>query len=268
MQKSRRWRGLQLHLLPLAVACASAPPPTPAPVAAPAGARAVAPAAAAAPPAAATSASPAASQPIATAGPESSPGVPVEPAPTPQVALAPELPAGTKVLQVGDSFAAALGVELGKLLKHSGLRTSLETKTPSYIGDWAFGPVLRKAISDYNPDLVLITLGANEVEIPVPAQRVGPIQRLVKSLGDRPCVWILPPLWKQDTGLMQVIKDNASPCQVLDSSTLVPSLPRGRDHIHPSSEGRVLWATAVFEWLKKAREPQGPRPWSLHGGPL
>ena len=179
-----------------------------------------------------------------------------------------ELPQGTKVLQVGDSFAAALGIELGKLLKHAGLRTSLESKTPSYIGDWAFGPVLKKAISDYNPDLVLITLGANEVEIPVPAQRVGPIQRLVKSLGDRPCVWILPPLWKQDTGLMQVIKDNARPCQVLDSSVLVPALPRGPDHIHPSSEGRVLWATAVFEWLKQAREPAGPRAWSLRGGPL
>jgi len=186
-------------------------------------------------------------------------------APSPGLA---ELPTGTKVLQVGDSFADALGVELGKLLKQSGLRTSLETKTPSYIGDWAFGPALRKAISDYNPDLVLITLGANEIEIPAPAQRVGPIQRLVKSLGDRPCVWILPPLWKQDTGLMQVIKDNASPCQVLDSSVLVPALPRGPDHIHPSSEGRVRWAAAVFDWLKKAREPQGPRPWSLRGGPL
>jgi lysophospholipase L1-like esterase len=177
------------------------------------------------------------------------------------------LPPGTKVLQVGDSFAAALGIELGKLLKQSGLRTSLETKTPSYIGDWAFGKDLRKAISDYNPDLVLITLGANEVEIPVPAQRVGPVQRLVKSLGDRPCVWILPPLWKQDTGVMQVIKDNAKPCQVLDSSVLVPSLPRGPDHIHPSSEGRSIWAGAVFEWLKQARDPQGPRPWSLRGGP-
>jgi len=170
-------------------------------------------------------------------------------------------------LQVGDSFADALGIELGKLLKGAGLRTSLETKTPSYIGDWAFGPVLRKAISNYNPDLVLITLGANEVEIPVPAQRVGPVQRLVKSLGDRPCVWILPPLWKQDTGVMQVIKDNAKPCQVLDSSLLVPSLPRGPDHIHPNTEGRIIWASAVFDWLKQARDPQGPRPWSLRGGP-
>lgn len=261
MQEPRRWRWLQLNLLPLVAACAATPPaatssaasePSPPasaepPVAAPA---AVAPASASAPP---------------SAPPDAQPAAP-EPAPAPVAAAAP-LPQGTRVLQVGDSFAAALGVELGKLLKQQGLRTSLETKTPSYIGDWAFGPVLRKAIADYNPDLVLITLGANEVEIPVPEQRVGPVQRLVKSLGNRPCVWILPPLWKKDTGVMQVIKDNAKPCQVLDSSELVPSLPRGPDKIHPSSEGRSIWANAVFEWLKQARDPAGPRPWSLRGGP-
>jgi hypothetical protein len=194
---------------------------------------------------------------------EPEPSAPREAAPP----SAAELPKGTRVLQVGDSFAAALGVELGKLLKASGVRSSMETKTPSYIGDWAFGPELRKALADYNPDLVLITLGANEVEIPVPEQRVGPVQRLVKTLGQRPCVWILPPLWKPDTGVMQVIKDHAKPCQVLDSSTLVPDLPRGRDHIHPSTEGRALWAKAVFDWLKQARDPEGTRPWSLRGGP-
>jgi lysophospholipase L1-like esterase len=170
-------------------------------------------------------------------------------------------------LQVGDSFADALGKELGKLLKQSGLRTSLETKTPSYIGDWAYGPTLPKALSRFDPDLVLVTLGANEIEIPEPAQRVGLIQRLVKLLGDRPCVWILPPLWKQDTGVMQVIKENAKPCQVLDSSALVPALPRGRDHIHPSTRGRLIWATAVLDWLKQARDPAGPRPWSLRSSP-
>jgi len=254
MQKPRRWRWLQLHLLPLAVGCAAAPPPA-APAPAHEGA---APDAAPEQPVASNSGAP---QEAAAPG-----RLPADSAAAPP-SLA-ELPAGTKVLQVGDSFADALGRELGKLLKSSGLRTSLETKTPSYIGDWAFGPLLRKAISDYDPDLVLITLGANEIEIPVPSQRVGPVQRLVQSLGDRPCVWILPPLWKQDTGVMQVIKDNAKPCQVLDSSALVPSLPRGPDRIHPSSAGRVLWATAVYEWLKQAREPQGPRPWSLRGGPL
>ncbi|MDF3070794.1 MAG: hypothetical protein K0R38_6395, partial [Polyangiaceae bacterium] len=201
MQKSRRWRRVQFGVLPLVagalMSCASAPAPPP-------------------PSSAALAPAPSAAPVVAPNGPEpEAPGAeapgespPTQPAPaTPQA----DLPKGSRVLQVGDSFADALGIELGKLLKASGVRTSLETKTPSYIGDWAFGPVLKKALSDYNPDLVLITLGANEVEIPVPEQRVGPVQRLVKSLGDRPCVWILPPLWKPDTGVMQVIKDNAKP---------------------------------------------------------
>jgi len=260
MQKSRRGRGLQLLLLPVtAWGCSGAATSSP-PAADPAPAQV-----------SAKSTEPVVASPAAAAAPAPAPPSP-EPAPAPAPAPAPEpvaaaLPTGTRVLQVGDSFAAALGSELGKLLKQAGVRTSVESKTPSYIGEWAFGKVLPQAISDYNPDLVLVTLGANEVEVPQPEQRVGAIQRLVKTIGARPCVWILPPLWKADTGLMQVIKDNAKPCQVLDSSVLVPSLPRARDHIHPSSEGRVIWATAVFDWLKQQRDPQGPRPWSLRGGP-
>lgn len=258
MQKPRRRGGLQFDLLPLAalalLACASRPepaPPRPEPVAVP--------------PAPEASSAEAGVAAVAPA-----PSLPEAPETSSQSAApsAEELPSGTRVLQVGDSFADALGKELGKLLKAAGLRTSLETKTPSYIGDWAYGPHLKQLLASYDPDLVLITLGANELEIPAPEQRVVPVQRLVTSLGGRPCVWILPPLWKQDTGVMQVIKDNAKPCQVLDSSALVPNLARGRDHIHPSTEGRLRWATAVFDWLRQAREPAGPRPWSLRGGPL
>jgi len=170
---------------------------------------------------------------------------------------------GSKVLQVGDSFAAALGIDLGKKLRAAGVRTSLEYKTASYVPTWAFGPELTKLIDSYNPDLVLVTLGANELEIPDPPQRVGAVKRLVKKIGDRPCVWILPPLWKPDTGLMQVIKDNSAPCKVLDSSALVKDLPRGPDKIHPNAEGREAWAEAVFQWLKKSRAPSGPKPWSM-----
>lgn len=249
MQEPRRWSWLQLHLLPLAVACGSTAARGPEP-----GTPSRADASATADDEAALTSAAGSWRETATS--------------TPGAVATEELPKGTRVLQVGDSFADALGIELGKLLKQSGLRTSLETKTPSYIGEWAFGPTLPKVLSSYDPDLVLVTLGANEVEVPVPEQRTRAVQRLVKVLGGRPCVWILPPLWKRDTGVMQVIKDNAKPCQVLDSSELVPSLPRGRDRIHPSTEGRLIWANAVLDWLKQARDPAGPRPWSLRGGPL
>lgn len=262
MQKQRRRRWLELHLLSLitagvaACAPASAPRAADAPVAesSPSDAATVGTAPVAANPAPASSAASAAepAPPSAATNEAVSAIVPEQP-----------LPKGTLVLHIGDSFAAALGVPLAKRLKAAGLRNVVEFKTSSYIPTWAFGPELTKYVSNYNPDLVLITLGANEIEIPDPPQRVGAIKRLVATVGGRPCVWISPPLWKKDTGLMAVIRANAAPCHYLDSDTIVHDLPRAPDKIHPSTVGREVWADAVFSWLGKELDPKGSRPWAL-----
>lgn len=191
---------------------------------------------------------------------------PSSPAPAAVSAPAP-LPKGTRVLQLGDSFAAALGIDLGKLLKEAGVRTSLEYKTASYIPNWSYDGDVPKFVSSYQPDLVLITLGANEIEIPKPEERIKPIKHLVASLGGRPCVWIAPPLWKPDTGLLKVIRDNVAPCRYLDSNALVHDLPRGRDKIHPSPEGRQIWAKIVFDWLAQERVGSPTQPWALKPEP-
>jgi hypothetical protein len=260
MQKPRRWRWLQLYVLPLAMACSGAEAPAPRTAA-----RKLTPAPAAEPK------PPAMSVPLVpprALGPAAAGGEATLAAGPPETdgpaAAAP--PPGTKVLQVGDSFADALAKELGKLLKDAGLHTTVVSKTPSYIGDWAYGSTLATLLSKYQPDLVLITLGANELEIPDPAARIGPVQRLVARASSRPCVWILPPLWKKDTGVMQVIKEHAKPCLVLDSTSLVGELPRLPDGIHPSTAGRVTWAAAVMRWLNQRRDPSGPEAWSLRAG--
>ncbi|HEY5377217.1 MAG TPA: SGNH/GDSL hydrolase family protein, partial [Polyangiaceae bacterium] len=177
------------------------------------------------------------------------------------------LPKGTLVLQIGDSFAAALGVDLGKLLKAQGVRSALEYKTASYIPNWSYDGDVPKFVSTYHPDLVLITLGANEIEIPKPEMRAGPIKHLVGELGGRPCVWVAPPLWKPDTGLLKVIKDNIAPCRYLDSNALVHDLPRGHDKIHPSPEGREIWAKVVFDWLANERLGSDKQAWALKPEP-
>lgn len=177
-----------------------------------------------------------------------------------------ELPRGTVVLHVGDSFAGALGVPLGKRLKAAGLRSVLQFKKASYIPTWAFGDELRINIDRHQPDLVLVSLGANEIELRVPKLRVYAIKRLVATVGERPCVWISPPSWKPDAGLLAVIRDNISPCRYLDSDALVPYLPRGPDSIHPSLRGREMWADAVFDWLSRERDPRGQQPWQLRAG--
>ena len=172
-------------------------------------------------------------------------------------------PQGTLILHVGDSFAAALGIPLGKRLKAAGMRSALEFKTASYIPTWASGKDLPAFVRRYNPDLVLITLGGNELEIGDPEQRAGAVQRLVQKLEGRPCVWIAPPLWKPDTGVLEVIRANLAPCRYMDTNQIISGMERGPDKIHPSKRAREAWADVVFQWLLQQRAPQAEKPWTL-----
>ena len=174
------------------------------------------------------------------------------------------LPTGTTVLQIGDSFAGALGIDLNRNLKDEGVRGVLRYETSTYIPTWAGKKELDGYLERFHPDLVLITLGANELLIPDPAQRAPTIHRLVRRLGGRPCVWVAPPLWDgARPDLLATIREACAPCVYLDSSALVPDLQRMRDHIHPSTQGRKIWAKAVLAWLKEHRDPHGARPWEM-----
>ncbi len=175
----------------------------------------------------------------------------------------PELPRGTLVLHVGDSFAGSLGVPLAQRLKARGLRSVLEYQTSSYVPTWASGKELPRYVARYNPDLIIITLGANEFELANPDQRAASVRRLVTHLGGRPCVWVTPPRWKPDTGILAVIHANLQPCRFLDSDTIVRDLERKQDKIHPSDAGRERWADAVLAWLEHERRGESARPWDL-----
>lgn len=246
MQKSRRRRGLELNLLSLVLLVACAAPPA---------ANAPTPAASEAPRAATTT---------APASPAEAPGEPGHAqSPAAAESTTEPLPKGTRVLQIGDSFADALGGNLSKLFRAVDVKSDLEFETPSYIPNWSYGAKLPKLLARHHPDLVLITLGANEIEIPHPEDRIKPVKHLVQTLAGRPCVWIAPPLWKPDSGVLRVIRENVAPCRYLDSNLLVHDLPRAHDKIHPSLAGREIWAKIVFDWLAKERLGTPEQPWAL-----
>jgi lysophospholipase L1-like esterase len=165
---------------------------------------------------------------------------------------------------VGDSFAGALGLPLNKRLRDAGVRGVLQFETASYIPGWASGDKLKGYLNRYNPDLVLVTLGANELEIVNPEQRIRNIRKLVATIGARPCVWIATPLWAgAKNGLMEIIRQNAAPCLYLDTNALISDMPRVSDGIHPTLPAREDWADVVVQWLQAHRKPTGERPWTL-----
>jgi lysophospholipase L1-like esterase len=176
-------------------------------------------------------------------------------------------PKDTLILHVGDSFAGSLGVPLGKRFKAAGMRTVLEFETASYVPTWASGKELPAYIDKYRPSLVIVTLGANEMELVNPEQRASAVKRLVGKLGGRPCVWVIPPLWKPDTGIFNVIRQNAAPCRILESDEIVKNLTRQKDNIHPNDPAREIWADAVLAWLAREREGTPERPWQLRAAP-
>lgn len=167
-----------------------------------------------------------------------------------------DLPSGTKLLHVGDSFAGALGYELNRLLKEHGVSGTLKYEKSTYIPTWASNRDFAAHLQRYQPHVVLITLGGNELKIPDPNARAETVRRVVKRVGGVPCVWIGIPLWEgANPALMEVVRQNVAPCLFLDSTALLPKLERARDGIHPSTAGRTTWAETVVVWLREQLVP-------------
>jgi lysophospholipase L1-like esterase len=171
------------------------------------------------------------------------------------------------VLHIGDSMAGALGIALNDELARHKVKGMLRFKTASYIPDWAGGRELGLYLAQLKPDLVLITLGANEVKMLDPARRAPLIRKIVGKLEGRPCVWIAPPVWTEERGMYQVIRDNIAPCRYMDTEQVYPDMPRLSDKIHPTFAARVEWAKRVVAWLRAERRPTQERPWALAPAP-
>lgn len=174
------------------------------------------------------------------------------------------LPPGSKVLHIGDSFAGALGLPLGKRFEAEGVSSILKHTDASYLTTWAWEDALQKYIWRYNPDLVLVTLGANELQIVEPEQRERAIRKIISTIGERPCVWVAIPLWNgPQNGLLEIIRQHSSPCLYLDTNALMDTsqMPRIKDGIHPTASAREEWADVVLAWLKEQLAPSEPPRW-------
>jgi lysophospholipase L1-like esterase len=153
---------------------------------------------------------------------------------------------GKKILHVGDSMVGGqwgltraletkLTAENAKIVRH--------TKVSETVSSFDKTSTLRDLLHTHDPDIIIITLGANDATVPYPEVHAHSVQNIVKRVGDRECWWLGPPT--ADTGITKVIRENAGTCRFFDSSKL--ELDRATDGIHPSDRGGQKWAEAFWQ---------------------
>ena len=198
------------------------------------------------PPAASGSSSASAAASVAT------PTVAPVPSPTPSTSAAPAKPTahlsigkGTRVLVFGDSMVdAGFAQRLQKLVEARGGVLFHDAWTSSSTTSWSKGARLDNLLALHKPDVVIIALGANEVFLPAPEAVAPRVRSIVSKVAPRSCVWVSPPLWKGETGIVDVERKNSAPCGFFDSGGI--AVERAKDGIHPTPKGGSDWADAVF----------------------
>jgi lysophospholipase L1-like esterase len=176
------------------------------------------------------------------------------------------LPAKTTVLHVGDSFVhSGLTQRLKEVFSAEGVRLVARAEHSTNSLDWA--KRLPDDVSSTQPDLVIVTLGGNEIASKHLDVQARAIRKIVATIGDRPCVWTTPPLWRAEDGLFDTLQANVAPCRFFETDRHVGQyLPRRPDKIHPTAEGGALWADALVSYLRRERVGE-PRPWTLTPAP-
>jgi len=166
---------------------------------------------------------------------------------------------GKTVLHVGDSMVGGnfgLTKALEARFTGEGAKFIHDYKVSESIVSYDKSPKLKDLLAKHRPDIVIITLGTNDVFVPYPIAMVGNVRNIVGRVGARECYWMGPPTWKPDTGIVQVLRDNVAPCKFYDSSSL--KLQRAGDGIHPTDRGGAEWATSFWSFFRPTTSPAAP----------
>lgn len=166
---------------------------------------------------------------------------------------------GKVVLHAGDSMVGGDGgltKALGAKFKAEGAKFVRDWQVSASIVTYDHESRLRDLLQRHRPDVVVLTLGANDVFVPFPASMAKNVEGIVKKIAPRECYWIGPPTWKPDTGIVAVIRDHAAPCKFFDSSNM--KLQRAGDGIHPTDKGGAEWGDKFWEAFTSGNFARGP----------
>jgi hypothetical protein len=158
-------------------------------------------------------------------------------------------PIGTRILLLGDSYAQGIASAMTALARGCACPFVASAVVGSHVTEWASDGWLLPALQASTPNVVLVSLGANDFQRNDPGNVQAGVTALVSKIraaGAR-VLWIAPlqEPFMDKVGALSMWKD-AVGNDWFDSSLL--TLPRSGDGIHSTPAGYAAWAAEVWHW--------------------
>lgn len=158
-----------------------------------------------------------------------------------------------KLLLIGDSMTILVGNRMAYYGAQNDYDVTSVTWYSSSTQVWGECDTLAYFIKEYDPDFIVVTLGSNELFIRNIDDRSKYVEKLMKTMGDIPFVWIGPPNWKEDTGINDMLERTLPKGTFFKTNGM--QLERGGDHVHPTQKAADLWTDSIMRWMPKSRHP-------------
>lgn len=155
-----------------------------------------------------------------------------------------------KILHIGDSHVSrGFTAGLARHLRSVGAQYEPKGWIGSRTKSWVVSGKARRLMESFHPNVVIVTLGTNEMGCRTPASHISWIRALVNKIGNRTCYWVGPPPLLEDAhGYNELVRKEVSPCRFFDSRVLeVKRKPEGVFHLS-RNEGEV-WAELIWKWM-------------------
>ena len=157
-----------------------------------------------------------------------------------------------RVLLIGDSMTGRIGRRLQAYGDVNGFDVATVYQDGATIQKWADTNRLKQVIDQYDPDVVFISLGMNNLFEKNPERNLNDdVDDILTTIGDRYYVWIGPPCWPGRDGgeiLVDWLREKNGDGNFFDSFDLKIERESSRN-IHPTQKGSIDWMEKFLDWV-------------------
>jgi hypothetical protein len=120
----------------------------------------------------------------------------------------------------------------------------------STVLNYGYSGVVDEKIKQFQPTLIVIVLGMNELYAQDLDKRTQAANLLRQKFGNIPYLWIGPANFVEDKGINKVYQQIATSERYVLSKNL--NIPRGSDKRHPNQDGYTIWMEHIAKFIQSS----------------